>query len=303
MTDGSVKNLFDKFHEACGLPDTGIESVDQASLKLVNAARLLIKVYSSTAPNAAPSPAAPGTPSAPTATELLPILAAVTTSSTALAGFKFIPLECHTPTELGDAAVRSAWNTPIVRYGVSIREDRAERMFGFNPDPKTPLSDGRLNDGEIRAEVSYACERVQLTGGAGGGESRASLTDPLVHYVSPALSVSFVVGGLTGEPLYNKDGQLNVVGGALPPRLIVGLDAVVHVAVDPPATQATRWQKVTVTAYGDFKFTDKLVFRIGVPIDGELASRKANPMATPPVTAMRDLQWTLPVFVATVIKM
>jgi hypothetical protein len=228
-------------------------------------------------------------------------LAALQTAKNALGTKKAGFAECHTADEIGNTAVRTAWKAHIVRIGVSIREDRAQRVFGFNPDPSKPLSDGRLLDGEVRAELSYSHERIQVALGVGGGEGRIALTDPLLRYVSPAFSAAVIVGSLTSESLMDGN-HVRVVNGALPPRFVVGVDALLQYVPSPPDTYE-KLKKLAVTAYGDFRFTDKLAFRVGVPLTADLVTREADDTKMPPITAKHALQWTIPVFVATVIKL
>jgi hypothetical protein len=203
---------------------------------------------------------------------------------------------------LGDAALRASWNLARKRIGLSLRGDFFQRVYGFNPDPSTPLSDGRLKDGELRAEASYARRDLEIVAGIGYGTSRTALADELVTYVSPSVSIAWTAGSLSGDSLY-KDGEINLIDGALPPRLVIGLDAQLQYAPSPPATQVVNLQKVVFSAYLDFRFTDKVVVRLGVPITADLALRKGDASMVPAVPDKRDRQWTLPFFVATVIKL
>lgn len=272
---------------ACGPGPLQPRTVSTGQTALQYAVTQLVTLY---------SPVAAGANKA-----LQPKLAALVSAVGLLMMTKASFVECHGADELADAAIRTAWEAHVVKVGFSFREDRAAKIFGLNPDPKTPLADGRLNDGELRAELTYTHRRVQATLGGGIGEARISLTDPLIKYWSPSLSIAVALGGVTGDPLI-KNRHVNVVNGALPPRLVVGLDALVHYSFSPPATYSSL-EKVAVTAYFDFRFTDKLSFRVGAPLTADLVTRKADNTATPPTPAQHDLQWTIPIFVATVIKL
>jgi hypothetical protein len=209
--------------------------------------------------------------------------------------------ECHDSDDIGAAAMRASWNMTRWRFGASIRADLFQRLFGFNPDPSTPLEDGRLKEGEGRAELSYARRGVELVVGVGYGMSRPELTTDLTGYVSPAVSIAWTAASLSGTPLYDKNCDVNLVDGALPPRLVLGIDAQFQYAPSPPAEQVVNLQKVAVTGFADFRFTEKLTVRIGIPVNAELVSRKAD--ASKGVAAKTDRQWSVPVFAATVIKL
>ena len=209
------------------------------------------------------------------------------------------PDDCQTTDALGNEAVRAIWIAQRIRIAVSVRGDFYNRAFGFNPDPTTKLPDGRTGDEEVRFEVFYGKKFMDASIGIGGGVARASFSDPRVGYVSPAASLAWTVARLSSESL-RKSGQLNVVDGALPPRMVLGIDVLARYAPRPPATLVTSWSKVAITAYADFRFSDKLTVRVGAPLAADVVVQKAD--ASKGISERRDLQWTIPVFVATVLK-
>ncbi|HEX2869894.1 MAG TPA: hypothetical protein VHP33_01535, partial [Polyangiaceae bacterium] len=121
-------------------------------------------------------------------------------------------------------------------------------------------------------------------------------------YVAPSISVSFVLGSLSADALY-KEGKLNVVDGKVPPRLVAGLNADLEYAFDPPASQATHVNKFGATAFVDFLFTKELAFRLGIPVKAQIVTREADDKAVPKVTEKKGLQWSVPVFLTSAIKM
>jgi hypothetical protein len=220
------------------------------------------------------------------------------------------PDDCDSQSQdaLRDAAVRAAWNLTRVRLGLSVRSDLFQRQRGFNPDHgppdhPTPLPDGRLKDGEIRFEVSYARRGFEFVAGVGAGQSRLALADDLVGYISPSLSIAFTAASLSHDRLYDKDKDgeiLHVVDGALPPHLVLGVDAQLQYAPSPPTIQVVKIQRVGVTGFADFRFTDKLAVRVGIPVAAELLARKSKVDGT---EVKLDRQWSIPAFVATVLKL
>lgn len=213
---------------------------------------------------------------------------------------EILPDECDNQSSqaISDAAVRAVWNTPRVRLGFSARSDRFQHQRGFNPDHSTPLEDGRRKDGELRIEASYTRRRFELVAGVGAGRSRLAFADARVGYFSPSLSIACTVASLSHDHLY-KDGELQLVDGALPPRLVLGIETQLQYAPSPPAIQVVKIQRVGVTAFADFRFTEKLAVRIGIPLAADLLARKNKDG----MEVKLDRQWSFPAFVATVLKL
>jgi hypothetical protein len=222
-----------------------------------------------------------------------------------LAAYQPLPrdsCEANAAPALEQAATEAAKEATHTRVGVSLRGDLFDHRWGFNPDPKSsPLPDGRLKDAELRVEAAYARRGFEIAGGIGYGQARAAIDSDLVGYVSPSLSLAWTVASLSGESLYDSNGRLHVVNGALPPHLVIGFDAQAQYAPSPPATQVVNLKKLSITPFFDFRFTDKLAVRFGVPVNAELAARKADGMKG--ILAKQDRQWSVPAFIATVIKL
>ena len=211
---------------------------------------------------------------------------------------------CHDSDAIRDAATRKAWEDRHLRFGLAARADIYPHVFGFNPTPTTPLANGQTAEAEVNFDFSYVKGRVEITAGCGYGKAREDLSQPLRPYLSPSLSVAWVVGSLSHDTLMDPDtGKVRLVDGALPPRLVVGLDGSLQWALDPPDTQDGNVNKLTVTAFLDFRFTESLAVRVGAPLSGVIVVRPADASVSPPVTERRGLQWTIPVFVGSVLKL
>lgn len=215
---------------------------------------------------------------------------------------------CFDADKLSDAMIRSKWQEPQYRAGVGVTFDLFPLMWGFNPDTTKKLAAGELSKLVIRAELARVTGPFELHLGFGVGRSRTEVDKSLYSYLTPSLSISGTVCGLSKGGLYEdakpgEERQLRVVKGALPPRLALGLDAQLEYSITRPDTQVTALQALTVTAYADFRFTDTLGIRIGVPLAGKLVTREKDDKKTPVVTEKTDLQWSLPVFATTVIKL
>lgn len=212
------------------------------------------------------------------------------------------PPDCYSGDDIGDALVKKNWTHPRYAFGVGATFDLFPKIFGFNPDEEKALPGGELSKFLVRAEWARTTGRFELHLGFGVGRSRAELDKPLYNFISPSLSLTWAVASLSKEDLM-KDDKLNVIKGAPPPRFALGLDAQLDYGLTRPDTQVTSVQAVAVTGYVDFRFTDKLGVRLGVPITGKLVTRSADTKKTPAVTEQTDLQWSLPVFATTVLKL
>lgn len=208
------------------------------------------------------------------------------------------PDDCHDADALSEAVTRAVWNASRLRIGVSIRADLYPRLFGFKPEE--PIYDGRLKESEVRADVSFSRRGFEVTAGIGYGTSRMEFAEERIEYLSPALSIAGTVARLSGTRLYDSNNRLNLVDGAPPPRLVLGIDVQLQYALSQPAYQVAKIQKASITGYADVRFTDKVTVRLGLPVSAALATRKSKDAM--PVILKRDRQWTIPVFVATVIK-
>lgn len=213
--------------------------------------------------------------------------------------------DCYTDKQFDEAAVRAGYEARRLRAGVGGHVDLFPWTFGYNPDPNKKLSAGEVSRWVLNIEGAWVTGVFEARLGFGFGRSRADLEESLRSFIAPSVSLASTVASLSGEPLYKKDEdgerKLNVVNGALPPRLVIGLDGQMEYALQRADTQRTSIQKVVVTAFADFRISDKLGFRLGAPLTGELVTREAS--TDPPVTEETDIQWSIPVSVTTILKL
>ena len=214
--------------------------------------------------------------------------------------FKEPSYDCYDDGTISSALADYAWNSAAYRFGASFTLETFANAFGFNPTPDDPLTKGQPARVEGRLEGARVTGPFELHLGAGLGKSREALDDPYELYVAPSFSAALVVASLSGEPL-ELDGKLNDVDGKAPPRLAIGLDAEVQYTFEPPASQSTHIDKVKLSLFFDFLFSEDLGFRVGVPLQGKIATREAD--AEPPVAEKKALQWSVPVFLTSVLKM
>jgi len=201
------------------------------------------------------------------------------------------------------------WSQPRTKIALAATVDRFSKKFGFSPDG-SELSGGQVGTWTVSLAFSHTRSGVEWGFGAGIGQSRAAFADKLATTVSPSFSVAKAFTLLSSKPLRDKDGGYNVDKDGAPPHLVLGLSTAVEIATDPPAIRTTRWNSVKVQPYLDFFVTDKLSFRLGIPIKGAIVERKEKVKdltATPPVPetvpGQKSLQWTVPVSLVTVLKL
>ena len=210
---------------------------------------------------------------------------------------------CYDARELRLAFRRAQWRQTKIGVGVLSTADFYPRITGFNPDPARPLPHGQNAAWLIQTEGSIEKNGFNLVGSVGWARTRKAFGEDLHTSIRPSLSASFVVSRLDGQPL-RRNGVLTFRDdGSIPPLLVAGFSAKIDYAKTRPDSQESALNSAEFQLFLDFRVTEKLSFRLGVPYRGELAVRKADSKADPPITEGRDLQWTLPVFVATVIKL
>lgn len=236
---------------------------------------------------------------------IVPAQASLRSNLEALSGFKFEkPADCITEKVIDGAYADYTWRQTRFKRGVSGVVEAFPRVWGFNPTPDTKLSQGDVSKASLRVEGTLDSRGFEAVLGFGVGGSREASTDPMYLVISPSFSVAVTVAGL-GAPLTTKDlvtgeEHLNLVNGTdLPPRVLLGLDLSLDYACGKPAYQVTSIQAFNATAYAEFRFTEKLALRAGIPLQAQLQTEnddKKNPVK-------RDLQWSLPVFVSTALKL
>ncbi len=222
----------------------------------------------------------------------------------ALRDFREPVIDCYKKDQIKQALAQASWSAVRYRAGIAYSSDLFELDFGFNPKPSTGLSKGQPARNEIRADLARVSGAFEVHAGLGFGRSHEAFADPFVTYLAPSLSLACTVASLSADPLY-VDGKLNTLDGAPPPRLVLGLDGDFQYSFNPPATQITKFSRVTATVYADFIVTEKLGFRLGVPVRAKLVKRDADEKAkfSPPIPEEKNLQWSVPVFAATILKM
>ncbi len=198
--------------------------------------------------------------------------------------------------EIADAYARTDFHRSKLRWGIGGQLDLFPIVWGFNPDPTVPLTHGEPKQWLARAELSYQRGPGQVVVALGTGESRASPSETFHLVLSPSLSFAWVLGAIGREPLY-QGGRVRVQDGAIVPHVNVGLLASVDWAPKPPSTQKSQCEAVNATAFLDFVFANDLAVRLGVPLTAKLVSTKEG--VVPKTT---DLQWSLPAYVAMILK-
>ena len=202
---------------------------------------------------------------------------------------------------------RARWRLHDLAIGVSTHADFFPRQFGFNPDTSVPqktLPSGELAETELRGELQYTHARWTVTGGLGGKLARDTFEDPLGKSVRASAGIAALALRLDGKPVEDEDGNVILTkDDKLSPVMSIGLDAAIGFAIDRPVSQHSVIDDVSVSLFVDFKVSDTLAFRLGIPLQATTVTREADDSAIPKVTERRALQWTVPVFVTTVLKM
>jgi hypothetical protein len=202
------------------------------------------------------------------------------------------------------------WRNRTWKLAGSVSFDLFARKYGFSPDG-SELPNGDVKSGEARLDFSTARAATEFSAGFGFGRSREKLEDDLRGFISPSVSIARAFSLLPKRSPLTTNGELNVVDGGMPPRLVLGLSAEINVAINKPDFQDTRFNLVKIQPHLDFVINDTLSFRLGVPINGEIVVRDkkdaqdATPTtpAKPAVIEKRALQWTLPVAIVAVLKL
>jgi hypothetical protein len=219
------------------------------------------------------------------------------------------PTACFTKDRIRAYFQQLYWTRRKWKVALGASWDLFPRKFGFSPDEST-LSRGEAKTREVRFDASTGLARTELSFGIGVGSAREDLTDDLRAHASPSISLAHAFSLLKSKPL-TSNGQLNTEDGDLPPRLVAGLSVATQFAIDKRASQTTRFNSVEIQPHLDFLISETLSFRLGIPIEGEIAVRKkqdavaasATSPERPEVPEQRSLQWTIPVAIVAVIKM
>lgn len=203
------------------------------------------------------------------------------------------PLDCATSNRFDAAVTRWVWKQPTHKFSVAGFVDLFPLTLGHNPDM---LADVENKQREVRFDWVRAKRGLEIGAGIAWSTEREGRGTALVGSVRPSFRIAMVAGTLDGKPL-EEGGELRTTGdGALPPIVIVGVKGELGLATDPPDSDDTTLRDLKLTVHVDFRYTENLAFRIGVPI----AMKRVAGMTDP--TNIGN-QWTLPVFVATVLKL
>jgi hypothetical protein len=194
-----------------------------------------------------------------------------------------------------EAVARALWQHPRMKLGISAHADMFPLQFGFNPEadhePALPL--GELEALQLHLEAEYTLGPTTLTLGASGGYSREGHTDKLGRALAPNIGLRVVLARLDHKSIRDTppDGTTPVVA--------IGATARGERTLDKEDIQEGPWNEVEVKVFADFKVSEKLEFRVGVPLSAKLEPRKDDSGTE----VKRGLQWSVPVFVATVLKL
>lgn len=219
------------------------------------------------------------------------------------------PTKCISDEQLARALRQAEWGRTKVSTTLKFVTDRFAHKGGFNPDETKPLPKGQVKSWQARVDWSFESRGRSVTVGLGYGRSRTEIGKDLGKTLSPSFSVAFPGWSLSDKPLTTTRATdccgpvrtLNLADGETPPHVVFGLNAKGDLNLDKPDTQTTRFNKVEVTVFADFKINKTLSFRLGIPFRGEVVKRDAN--AEQNITERRSLQWSIPVSIVTVIKM
>lgn len=211
---------------------------------------------------------------------------------------------CYDAKKLKQAYRQAQWQRGTWKLGISSTAEFFPRKTGFNPTgPTTDLPHGQSAAWSIQAEAAVEKKGVSVVGSLGFGRNRAAFDDKLYNSFKPAFSISLPFARLDGQPLQSC-GTLELTEDASPPPMLFGGFLVkLDYAKTRPESQTSRLNSAEYQFFLDFRVTEKVSFRLGVPYRGELVTRAKDDKAMPPTAEKRDIQWSLPVFVATVIKL
>lgn len=229
-------------------------------------------------------------------------------------------------TKLGDDAAgwytSTAWHKNAWTLAVDGSIDLAPIRWGFSPlvaagigEPPvgSELDQGELKDWRVKLSTKYKRGRFSITPGLGLGQVYTpgldpDEDDPLV-YVAPTLTASVVGGALDGRKLIDPEtGRVRVDhdnDNTLVPHVTLGVEVELEVGVSEakrPEFQTTRLHRAAFTFFGDFQINKNLAVRVGVPVSSELVLQKEDTDADPDIPKKSGLQWTVPVFVGTVLS-
>lgn len=204
---------------------------------------------------------------------------------------------CFSDDEVTNAVANALWSKPRIKVGIAAHGDFFARVYGFKPDPDEELSRGELGALKGNLEMETSWRRYTFTFGLGAGYAREKPADELGRTIAANFGLRVLIARLDKKPLRTA------ILDDDSPVFALGLTARGEKTLDKPESQETSWNEIEIRAFADFKVSKELAFRLGVPLKAAIATREANDDVMPPIAEKRGLQWTLPVFVATVLKL
>jgi hypothetical protein len=212
----------------------------------------------------------------------------------AIKAFEFGPFEdCPGAEELKAAIELWRRQESSLRLGFGVQSQFFPWVGGFDPECEGQQDEPGCQKDKLsfkqvqpRAEVAAIVRGVNLTLGLGLAFSREARGEEL----TPALALALATDWPLTSPL-RKDA----------PRVVLGLEASARLSLDKPAVQKELISEGQITPYLAVEVSDELSFRLGVPLRAELATREADEANQIP--EMRSLQWSVPAFIATVLRL
>lgn len=206
------------------------------------------------------------------------------------------------------------------RVGLNFDIDHFDQILGFTPatQPKcvnlpagmtAPYDSSDPANGaaqwQLRGEYAWRRMRTRVTFGAGlvglREASCSSATDRELragtfgYRFEPSFSWSFDLVAPWSLPTRL---QPENPYQAAAPRLTLGIEASAQFLIDSPRT-VEFIDRVRVTPYLGVQVSENVGFRLGVPITGDVVTQTPNAG----LPARSDLQWRLPLFLTTVLKL
>jgi hypothetical protein len=213
----------------------------------------------------------------------------------ALAGFKSPrPLDCATPEDVANAVTRWVWDQQTIKVSLTGRLDLFPLTLGFNPED---LADFERKAGELRVDGLYSGRGLEVGFGVGWETERSDQGEPSVGRITPSFRISQVVGALDGQRLIDGAGKLRLLGdGTLPPIVVIGVEGTLEIATEAVENDSSKLRAMTITPHIDFRYNADLAFRLGVPIAMKRIASSMDPTSV-------GSQWTIPVFIATMLTL
>lgn len=202
------------------------------------------------------------------------------------------------------------WKAPVVRFGVDGSLDLDIIKLGYKKlepaeageEPeREKLPNGELIAGRAGPSLLVKKERLEVTLGVNFGAAQVvGDTTKIGGFVQPNVAIAYVVGFLDRRQRTDGDYGKRVPKftdkGDLPARVVLGVRAAIEFPFAPPAFQEGSLNSATILVHSDFVVTEKLKFRIGVPISAALVEGEQDDDGK-----KTGAQWSIPVFGATVL--